>query len=127
MARNLPKQINDQPEPGQPVVGEVPPLKGGTLGVTTTQTRASALPATMGRQPVDARAATGRQYKVTAAPNLVTYPGQGKTRLPVGKIVSDASCDLDVLRRQGVELQEIARPLVAECRDGEPAKAGEVA
>jgi len=106
MARNAVKKAAPAPAA---VPGEVPPLKGGTLGSPATQARASALPAAMvgsGKRRVS-EAPSGRRFEVVRSPGMVGYPGQGKVQLRVGKIVSDASCDLDHLRRQGVVLQEL--------------------
>lgn len=112
MARNAVAAVKKRESP---VPGEVPPLRGGTLGAPASQqSRASALPASLvgsGNRRVS-EAPTNRQFEVVRSPGMVGYPGMGKVQLKVGKILSDASCDLDHLRRQGVLLQEIA-PLPA--------------
>ena len=117
MARNTTtKKIEEAPAD---VPGDVPPMKGGTLGVVTTQTRPSALPTGMvgkAREVIrDSKPA--RTFEVVQSPGSVMY-GSCRTRLPVGKVVSEASCDLDMLRRQGVHLQEILPEVVTPVETG---------
>ena len=50
---------------------------------------------------------SGRQFEIVGGPQTISYPGQGKMPLRVGKVVSTASCDVEHLRRQGVKLKEV--------------------
>ena len=107
MARNAVRKATATEQ--QAVPGEVPPLKGGTLGVPSAQAKLSTLPKGMvgSTRRREEGVPGGRRYEVVGGPDMVTYPGQGKVRLLRGKIVSDQSCDIELLKRQGVKLQEI--------------------
>jgi hypothetical protein len=47
-----------------------------------------------------------RQFRVTGGPAEVLYDG-GRVRMIPGKVYTENSVDLDLLRRQGVQLQEV--------------------
>lgn len=47
-----------------------------------------------------------RQFRVTGGPTEVLYDG-GRVRMTPGKIYNENAVDLDLLRRQGVQLQEV--------------------
>jgi len=47
-----------------------------------------------------------KRYRVVGGPPSVMYGG-GSVRMVLGKIVTDASTDVDLLRRQGVVLEEL--------------------
>jgi hypothetical protein len=110
MARNAVATVKKDKSVMMPA-GEAPPMTGGTLGVASS--KLTALPAGMlgaGRSKAPA-AVQARQWRVTNNPSgMVSYPGMGKTRLPVGKVISEASCDVEHIRRQGVELVEVTPP-----------------
>jgi len=107
MARNAVKKASPVPTTPAAEITEAPAMRGGALGSPATLTRVGSLPSRMIGSRRVSEAPTGRQFEVVRSPGMVGYPGQGKVRLPVGKVVSDASCDLDHLRRQGVVLKEI--------------------
>ena len=49
-----------------------------------------------------------RRYMVAGGPTSVMYGGC-RTKLPLGKVLSEQAFDIDAIRRQGVKLEEIAR------------------
>ena len=117
MARNAVRKVQQAAVAAEPAQ-EAPPMKGGTLGVPS---KLQAVPTGMASGATRTRdgAPGGRQYKVMSGPMsggqiMVSYPGNGKTRLMVGKIVSDVSCDIEHLRRQGVELKDVTPELPPE-------------
>lgn len=106
MARNVSRQKQEQ----NPNVG--PPMVGGTLGVIEkVKTKLAALPRELlVKRPVDDPGAKrARQYRVVGGPYVVMYKSC-KTRITPGKILSDSSCDVELLQRQGVVMQEIQPP-----------------
>ena len=103
MARNIAKrQSSDEPD----AVEQEPVQKGGTPGIVAPQTRVSALPATMvAKAQTGERAVEPKQFEVMTTRDVM-YEHQ-RTTLRQGRVVSEASCDVNALMRQGVQLREI--------------------
>lgn len=99
-----------------------PPMPGSTPGNVTPQqlNRATAVQVVAGTsKPVPRNGKPARTYTVTGGPEMVMY-GSCKTRLPRGKILSEASCDIEKLRKQGVQLSENPMPPWEPEADPEP-------
>ena len=57
-------------------------------------------------EPDEDRKRLPRQFRVIGGPAEVLYDG-GRVRMVPGKVYTENSVDLDLLRRQGVQLQEV--------------------
>jgi hypothetical protein len=108
MARNLPKKKVEAEE-----TAEQPEATSAFLDLSDTKALADALLAAVEapiealRAPVEPQAPppVTKRYKVVKGGRLV-YRGY-VTNMAVGKIVSDAQYDLDVLQEQGILIEEI--------------------
>jgi hypothetical protein len=107
MGRNTVTKRQQQ-APQAPAQADAPPMRGGTPGVPGVATRLTAVPRQDGRPTGGGRA---RQYMVTGGPmqngRVSVMYNSCKTAMDVGKVVSEASVDVEHLRKQGVRLQEI--------------------
>ena len=106
MARNTRVRIDDENQ----AADEQPGTPGGSPGVYVDESKQPVQdhgPSTVER-PV-AKGPTGRKFRVVRGPEMVMYAGS-KTRLHVGRIMGEVSCDLDLLRRQGVVFEEVVEP-----------------
>ena len=122
MARNVTRRIQgteeqdgQQEAPAQ--AAEVPQRAAGQGGVLPREMRPRG--ETTPEQPV----IRPREFEVLNGPRMVMYGGT-QTMLRAGKVLSEASCNIDHLRRQGVQLREnlqAAEPVA--CRDVEPVQA----
>ena len=129
MARNIARHTTSNDEPQDETTGEIRQVPGGSPGVASLVTT-PVLPGTMTRATVPSRdePSPARQYEVLATRDVV-YDHQ-RTTLKQGRVVSETSCDVQHLRRQGVQLREIlpVKPPESVPQDGAPVQAtGEIA
>jgi hypothetical protein len=107
MARNAPSKIKQDQEQ----TGVEQPMKGGALGVPEPARALTALPqqmlSSLRRQKADA-GPQARQWRVVGGPAMITYRNS-RMPLKIGRVMSEASCDVDLLRRQGVMFEEVVR------------------
>lgn len=118
MARHVVKQRADSSEASSESVVDQPTMPGGASGMPVDPNPQSTIfhgiddiaPARSVDDPERNR--LPKQYRVVGGPEQVMYDGQ-KIRMIAGKIYSENAVDLDLLRRQGVQLEEIKQEVAA--------------
>jgi hypothetical protein len=92
-------------------VDKPPPMAGGTSGqpddpnprATRIHGKDDVAPQAVREERPEVKV---KQFRVTGGPPMVMYMGQS-CRMVHGKIVNETSVDIDLLRRQGVVLEEL--------------------
>lgn len=95
--------------------GDKAPLEGGTLGVPSMEDEPEKLVTLAGVQVTGSAARKtnavdipSKYYRVTRG-GFVMYDGC-RTEMKPGKILCDASVDVDLIRRQGIGFEECPAP-----------------
>jgi hypothetical protein len=92
-----------------------PALLGGTSGmlddpnIPTTKIGLDITPAHVTDETGKEAPPVPRRFQVTGGPDHVMYAGL-KTRMIPGKIYNEGTVDFDLLRKQGVKIEEITDP-----------------
>ncbi len=102
MARRLPNQADGKAAPAPELPGGSAGVIAGAITEIPNPGAAVAQVAKSDEPPADVKV---RQYRVTRAQPIL-YGGV-RTELKLGKLVTSATYDVDYLKRQGVQLEDL--------------------
>lgn len=111
MARNPSRPMEQTEIPRTPADTASPPMLGGTPGITPEASATihydpgSALATQRKPEPIVPGAARSKSYRVMNGGNIMI--NQCRTPVRAGKVIAEHEFDLDMLRQQGIILEEI--------------------